>query len=280
VPVGTEYLTIGQVARCSGLSTKALRHYDRVGVLRPVKIDEQTGYRCYDPSQIEQARQICVLRKLKVPLGEISAILEAPRSEAVLRSLAEHRSRLGARLTELQTAFYFLGELIEGKDIDNAMPRRPTSISVEPEQRRKLGVELFNYTWTLLEKEDRAQRDTDRMIDAAHASRFFWEDIGEPVHHVRGEWQISRAYAVAGRAEPALYHAQRCLELCQEHGIDGFDLAYAFEALARAHAVGGDADTAAGYAEQASGAAEHVAQKADRDLVFSDLATLPQVAPR
>jgi hypothetical protein len=174
----------------------------------------------------------------------------------------------------------YLGEPIEGKDIDNAMPRRPASISVDPEQRRKLGVGLFNYTWSLLEKKERTPRDTDRMIDAAHASRFFWEEIGEPVHHVRGEWQISRAYAVAGRAEPALYHAQRCLDLCQEHGIGGFDLAYAFEALARAHAVGGDADTAAQYAEQASGAAEDVAEKADRELVFSDLATFLQTAPR
>jgi hypothetical protein len=201
-------------------------------------------------------------------------------SEAALRSLAEHRSRLAARLTELQTAFYFLGELIEGKEIENAMPRRPTSVAVEPDQRRKLGVELFNYTWTLPEQEDRTQRETDRMIDAAHASRFFWEEIGEPVHHVRGEWQISRAYATAGRAEPALYHAQRCLELCQEHGIGGFDLAYAFEALARAHAVGGDAGTAADYAERGSEAAEHVVPKGDRELVLSDLATLPQAMPR
>jgi hypothetical protein len=52
-----------------------------------------------------------------------------------------------------------------------------------------------------------------------------------------------------------------------------------FEALARPHAVGGDADTAAEYVQQASEAAKHVAQKADRELVFSDLATLPQAAP-
>jgi hypothetical protein len=170
------------------------------------------------------------------------------------------------------------GELIEGEDIENAMPRRPTSVAVEAGQQRKLGVELFNYTWTLLETEDRTQHDTDRMIDAAHASRFFWEEVGEPVHHVRGEWQISRAYAVAGRAEPALYHAQRCLELCQENEIGGFDLAYAFEALARAHAVGDDADRAAGYAARASAAAEQVPEKTDRELVLSDLATLPPAA--
>ena len=250
-----------------------------MGVLRPAKIDDQTGHRCYDLSQIQRARQIRVLRKLKVPLREISTILEAPGSEAALLSLAEHRRRVGARLTELQTAFYFLGELIEGEDTEIAMPRRPTSVAIEPEQQRKLGVELFNYTWTLLEQENRTERETDRMIDAAHASRFFWEEVGEPVHHARGEWQISRAYATAGRAEPALYHAQRCLDLCQAHGIGDFDLAYAYEALARAHGVAGDADAAAGYTGQASQAAEHVAREADRGLLLSDLATLPQATP-
>ena len=159
------------------------------------------------------------------------------------------------------------------------MPRRPTSVAIEPEQQRKLGGELFNYTWTLLEQEIRTERETDRMIDAAHASRFFWEEVGEPVHHARGEWQISRAYATAGRAEPALYHAQRCLDLCQAHGIGDFDLAYAYEALARAHGVAGDADAAAGYTGQASQAAEHVAREADRGLLLSDLATLPQATP-
>jgi hypothetical protein len=174
----------------------------------------------------------------------------------------------------------FFGERIDGKDIEIAMPRRPTSLAIEPDQQRKLGVELFNYVWTLIEKEDRTERETDRMVDAAHASRFFWEEIGEPVSHVRGEWQISRAYATAGRGEPALYHAQRCLDLCQAHGIGGFDLAYAYEALARAHDVAGDADTARGYAEQASRAAEDIARKADRELLLGDLATLPRASAR
>ena len=45
-----------------------------------------------------------------------------------------------------------LGERIEGQEIDIVMPRRPTSVAIEPEQQRRLGVELFNYVWTLLEK--------------------------------------------------------------------------------------------------------------------------------
>jgi DNA-binding transcriptional MerR regulator len=266
---------IGQVARLSGLTAKALRHYDSVGVLSPVSVDDATGYRRYDPSQVARARQIRVLRELKMPLDEISEILQEPESEIATDRLVAHRSRLTSQLTELQTAVYFLGKLIEGKDINIVMPARPTSVALEPEAQKSLGKELFNYVWTLLEKNDRTERESDRMIDAAHASRFFWEDVGEPVNHARGEWQISRAYATVQRPEPALHHAQRCLRLCEEHGLADFDLAYAYEAMARAHGLAGDNESAAGYAERAHGAAEQVADEDNRELVFSDLATLP-----
>jgi tetratricopeptide (TPR) repeat protein len=156
------------------------------------------------------------------------------------------------------------------------MPARPTSAPLDPEAQRRLGIELFNYVWTLLEKDDRTEHESDRMIDAAHASRFFWEDVGEPLNHARGEWQISRAYATVGRADEALYHAQRCLQLCEEHGIADFDLAYAYEAMARAHGLAGDAPTAARYRKQAYEAAADVRDAEDRDLVFSDLKTLPR----
>ena len=155
------------------------------------------------------------------------------------------------------------------------MPARPPSIAVEPETQRKLGVQLFNYVWTLLEKGDRTEREGERMIDAAHASRFFWEEVGEPANHARGEWQIARAYATVGRAEPALHHARRCLELCEAHGLGDFDLAYAYEAMARAQALIGDADAAARYRKQAYEAVEEVADDEDRELLLSDLATLP-----
>jgi hypothetical protein len=148
-------------------------------------------------------------------------------------------------------------------------------VALEPESQKKLGIDLFNYVWTLLEKNDRSDRESDRMIDAAHASRFFWEAVGDPANHARGEWQISRAYAIVGRAEPALHHARRCLAICQEHRIGDFDLAYAYEALARASTLAGDGDAASRYREQAYEAAEQVVDGEDRELVLSDLSTLP-----
>lgn len=157
------------------------------------------------------------------------------------------------------------------------MPNRPTRVSLEPELRRKLAAELFNYAWTLLEKPDRTEAETEVMINAAHASRLFWDEIGEPVNHARGEWQISRAYAVAGRPEAALHHALRCLAICEEHGIGDFDLAYAYEGLARAYAVAGDRAAAALWAHQATDSVARVAELEDRTLLLKDLATLPRI---
>ena len=74
----------------------------------------------------------------------------------------------------------------------------------------------------------------------------------------------------------ALYHAQRCLEICEEHGIGDFDLAYAYEALARAYGVAGETDAASRYETQAREAAERISEQENRDLAFSDLETLSQ----
>jgi hypothetical protein len=155
------------------------------------------------------------------------------------------------------------------------MVKRPTTPpALEPDTQRALAVGLFNYVWTLLEKPDRSTHDDDVMVHAAHACRFFWNEIGEPVNHARGEWQISRVYATLDRAEPALHHARRCLEICEEHGIGDFDLAYAYEALARAHAVAGEDAQSARYAELAREAGTRIAEDDDRELFESDLASL------
>ena len=268
-------LTIGQVARLSGLTTRALRHYDKLGVLRPAEVSDENGYRFYTREQIETARQVRVLRELEVPLDEVRRIVSDPDSEDAARRIAAHRARIEARLTELRTTYYFLGKLAGGQEIEDVMPIRPASVSLEPALQRKTAADLFNYTWTLLEKADRTERETDLMVHAAHASRFMWEDIGEPVNHARGEWQIARVYAVADRPEPALHHARRCLQIVEEHGVGDFDLACAYEALARAHATAGERDAAARYEALGREVAARIEEADDRELVVSDLDSLP-----
>jgi hypothetical protein len=142
---------------------------------------------------------------------------------------------------------------------------------------RLLASQLFNDAWRLMELERRTSDDDDRMIHTAHAARYHWGQVPDstPAHVARGEWQISRVYSVLGRAEPALHHAGRVLEICQENGIGDWDLGFAYEALARAHAVAGDAARARDYTDQALAAAAHIADDEDRDLLLADLDTIP-----
>ena len=108
-----------------------------------------------------------------------------------------------------------------------------------PDVERSLAVQLYNKTWTLIEKPDRTQDEDDEMLHCAHASRYHWGEIGTAANRARGEWQCSRVYAILGRTEPALHHARRCLELVESFpdDMEEFDLPAAYEALARASSV-------------------------------------------
>ena len=119
--------------------------------------------------------------------------------------------------------------------------------SVDSSTHRRLAVDLFNRSWRLLALEARAPEQDDELIHVAHASRHHWGEIGPAAAVARGEGQCSRVYAALGRAEPALHHAERCLELVRAggEGFEDWDLASAFEVAARARLAAGDASRSA-----------------------------------
>lgn len=144
------------------------------------------------------------------------------------------------------------------------------------DQERSLGIELFNKAWALMEKPDRSPEADDELLHCAHASAYHWLQVGTAANRARSEWQCSRVYAVLGRAEPALHHARRCLELCESapDEIEEFDLPLAFEALARAHAVAGDEIQAREWLDRARAAGEKIVDEDDRVLLEADLANI------
>ncbi|WP_046733665.1 MerR family transcriptional regulator [Streptomyces humi] len=75
--VDEELLTIGAFAARSRLSAKALRLYDRLGLLAPAYVDGTTGYRYYRAGQTERARLVALLRRLDMPLAGIAEVVEA-----------------------------------------------------------------------------------------------------------------------------------------------------------------------------------------------------------
>lgn len=95
------------------------------------------------------------------------------------------------------------------------------------------------------------------------------------VNVVRGEWQCSRVCATLRRAEPALHHAKRALGTCGANQLADFDLAFCYEAMARADAVGGDIEEAKLWAERAREAP--IAQDDDRELLTSDVDSIVEL---
>jgi hypothetical protein len=147
---------------------------------------------------------------------------------------------------------------------------------VTPEEERQLAVDLFNRAWTLMETGERTEEQDDELINTAHASAYHWTQVGTPANRARSEWQLSRAYTVLDRREPALHHARRCLAYCEENpeAIEDWDLPYAHEALARAHALAGEADVAGRHAAAARELAAGVTGAEDREHLEADLGTL------
>jgi hypothetical protein len=147
---------------------------------------------------------------------------------------------------------------------------------VTPEEQRALAIQLYNTTWELIEKPDRTQDDDDELLHRAHASRYLWGGVGTAANRARGEWICARVYAVLGRAEPALHHARRCLELVQSHpeDMEEWDLPAAYEAVARANSVAGDLDEARRYVELGREAASRIEDAEDRATLEADFATI------
>ena len=107
--VDEELMSIGAFAQRTRLSPKALRLYDELGLLAPARVDESSGYRFYDPGQLEQARLVAALRRLEMPLAEIKALVGLEPAQAAERLSAywasietEHdaRRRLAAYLVD------------------------------------------------------------------------------------------------------------------------------------------------------------------------------------
>ena len=151
----------------------------------------------------------------------------------------------------------------------------PSTAAAALAQERAQAVALFNRAWSLLDLPERSAAQDFYLIHCAHASRWHWGQAGGPLEWAVGEWQCSRSYAVLGRAEPSLVHAQRCLELCTEHQLEGYIVASAHEALARAYLVAGDPIAARTARDRAAALAAALPDPDDRAVVEGDLATLP-----
>ncbi len=112
-------LTVKQVAKISGVSVRALHHYDEIGLLKPASIG-RNGYRYYGRDELLRLQQILLHRELDIPLGEIRAILDDPAFDQ-LTALRTQRDRLAAEAKRYARLVRTIDRTIADLNGDSAM---------------------------------------------------------------------------------------------------------------------------------------------------------------
>jgi hypothetical protein len=161
--------------------------------------------------------------------------------------------------------------------VTEPIARRPSDLTEVrmPEFHRREAVAANKRAWELLGTEGRTPDHDVDLLNAAHASAYHWRAIGSPLNWQRADWLLSRVYCALGWGEQAMVFARRCMLVTEQEGLDGFDRAYAFEALARASAATGDTQKAVAYHDQAKALGELIEDAEDREIFESDLAAEP-----
>lgn len=95
-----EYLNITQLAKLRNITSETLRHYDRIGLLKPDYVDELTGYRYYSMNQVELFDTIIDLRNLGVPLKDIAVYMRSRNVENTYTLLKDKEADLKREIAE------------------------------------------------------------------------------------------------------------------------------------------------------------------------------------
>ena len=184
-------LTVGNFAILCACTTRTLRYYDRVGLLKPAQVDEWTGYRYYEESQLLDYRRIRDLQGAGFTIGEIRALLHAPAEDvrAALRRKRDELTEKQRRLAELQKSGFPAEETMEEKieeakkvmrDLcDEISAKDLEEAGLEPAMLEPLRARLKDY-WedyfdglSVLRAEDR------RELTDTGWHREGWEKVGE-----------------------------------------------------------------------------------------------------
>jgi DNA-binding transcriptional MerR regulator len=95
--------SIGEFARHGRVSVRMLRHYDTIGLLRPVSVDPVSGYRFYQASQLAELNRVIALKELGFTLQQVQSILAEQVSAAELRGMLKLRRAEIQALLETET---------------------------------------------------------------------------------------------------------------------------------------------------------------------------------
>ena len=224
-----------------------------------------TWHVLYDPAMSEE------------PPSRVEWIVESV-GDGLTRLRLEHGDLAGSPLTWANVKdgwVYVLDGLKTVIETGESLPPMTTQLTAiddaAGEWHRAQGIECNNSTWEMIEAERTPEND-EEMLRRAYASTYHWARAARrgAANDARGAWLLAKVQLLVGQPELSLRYADRCMSICQEHGLGDFDLAYAHEARARALKALGD-DVAAAHSWEAAKSVP-IADPEDQAILDADLA--------
>jgi len=161
-------LTVKQVAKVSGVSVRALHHYDEIGLLKPASIG-RNRYRYYGREELLRLQQILLHRELDIPLGEIAAILDGPDFNQ-LQALRQQREKLAAEAERYAELVRTIDRTIASLNGDQAMQNEDLYKGISPEKQAEYEAWLIEkYGGDLPQYIARSRKKYAAMTDAEKA---------------------------------------------------------------------------------------------------------------
>ncbi|MGZ0145653.1 Clp protease N-terminal domain-containing protein [Kribbella sp. WER1] len=178
-------LSIGEFARATGLTAKALRLYDELGLLTPAAVDPYNGYRYYADDQVDQARLVARLRSAAVPLPRIAAIIRAATPRDAADEVLSYWRVVEADRASAREVITSLVALLTGQDNTMATPEALEALEA-------LNISLGELIAGVYEDHPDAD-DLARIAEARRRARAL-TDLGEQlVDHYVSEAKLSGA---------------------------------------------------------------------------------------
>lgn len=189
-----KYFSVGEAAMLVRTTSETLRHYDRIGLVKPSKKDEWTNYRYYSQQDIVRLNTVRALQLMDLPLQEIKKVLEYDNLEKIVDFLAQAERKADEKIAALQ---YSKSKIRLAKaDYERKMQRRknPTGTFIKDVPERVILLSdtletptldnLWNYLGHFYEK-----------VPPARKEQFSFEDLAG----IYTENGISRLFAVCTR---------------------------------------------------------------------------------
>ncbi|MBY0088504.1 MerR family transcriptional regulator [Brevibacillus brevis] len=194
--------TVQKLGLLAGVSTRTLRYYDEIDLLKPARINS-SGYRIYGQQEVDRLQQILFYRELGVSLEEIKEILDSPTFDAD-RALLEHREKLLERRAQLDA-------LIANVDLTLAQ-REGTKTMSDKQKFEGFKQKLIDDNEAQYGEEIRAKYGSDRIEKSNQKVKGMTEEQYAALEKLNAELHETLAQAFS-TGDPAHELAQKAADL-------------------------------------------------------------------